>query len=182
MPGLEKSETYQNLRPADRVTALSALKDAIDAEIKRQKAIALSLAEQVGVKSFTTAFGALNVVQKDAPILINEFKLLDWVKEKHPENIEKVEQVMPWYVRQLSDPAQYAIIDGVVFDAKGNQVEYAEVGETPGAYISWPASKEQKAGKALAADFVSGHMSVLAGGALGLTEVAAVDDAGTPQS
>ncbi len=170
MTGLDNSALYQKLRPADRVVALAALKAAIEQELAKQKQLALAVAEEVGVKSFNTRFGALNVVAKDAPILINEFALFDWVKVHAPENIETIEQVKPWFAKQLSDPERFIVVGDDVFDANGEDVPYAQVGQAAEPYISWASSKEQKLGKQIAEGFVRGHLEELSTGVLELTE------------
>ncbi|KRC61582.1 hypothetical protein ASE14_12120 [Agromyces sp. Root81] len=119
MTSLAKLEMYQSLRPAQRLAALSALKSALDEQIKVEKDRSLEVAAEVGVKSFSTEFGGVTVVEKDAPIAFNEFELFDFVKETAPEVIETVEQVPDWYVAQLTNTKNIQIIDGVVYDLKG---------------------------------------------------------------
>ena len=171
---LTTSELYQALRPAQRITALSALHAALGDEIKTEKDNLLAVAASVGVKSFTTEFGSVNVVQKDAPILINEFELLDYVKTSAPEMLETIVRVPDWYAAQLSDPKRLTVMDGMVLNEKGEVLPYASIGEAPAAHVAWPASKEQKAGKAQAVEFIHGNVGALSASVLGLDDVLAI--------
>lgn len=168
MTSLVESEMYQSLRPAQRVAALSALKDALEQQIKLEKAKVLDVAREVGVKSFNTEFGGITVVDARQPIIIDEVKLLDYVRESAPELIETVETIPDWYHAQLTGTKNLQIIDGEVYDLKGTHLPYASLGEAGDPYVTWPSSPAQKAGKAQAAEFVKGNVGALSASVLGL--------------
>lgn len=160
--------SYQNLRPAQRMAALSALKAAIDVQLKVEKEAVIALASDVGVKSFTTELGAITIVEKDAGVNIDPIKALDWAKENQPEIVQTIEVVPDWFLAELARREYVVTDDGDVYNPDGTEAPFAVPGAKPEPYATWPASKEQKRGKEMAAEFIQVNLVALSQSLLGV--------------
>lgn len=153
-----------DLRPAERLAALSAIKAGLDELIAEAKADVLAAAEENGIRSFSTPFGPVNVSARDAAIVVtDEAALLAHVKATRPEEVEVVETVRPAYVKALLDRLAYIKAAGVVIDTTdGEVVEWAGMSAPGAPFASWPKSAEQVRAK----DAARIAMQAAAGGAI----------------
>jgi len=137
------------LNAPTRVAALTALRDAIDAEIKADKLEAIAFAGEFGVKSFATPLGAVNVVVKDPAIGWETDGLLAWVEEHYPSEVEMTRRVRPAFQAALT--ARFVIVAGDVIDTEtGETIDFAYATSASEPYVSWPSSAKQKDAKATA--------------------------------
>jgi len=139
----------EQLNAPTRVAALTALRDAIDAEIKADKLEAIAFAGEFGVKSFATPLGAVNVVVKDPAIGWETDGLLAWVEEHYPSEVEMTRRVRPAFQSVLT--ARFVIVAGDVIDTEtGETIDFAYATSAGEPYVSWPSSAKQKDAKATA--------------------------------
>lgn len=154
------------MKPAERVALLTALIAGATAELDRAKTEALTVADAVGVKSFTTAFGNVTVGQKEAkPQVTDNRALMAWVKEHRKTEIEVVTRIRPAYVTALLDSVVWVKDDAVFVDPATGLivpgVTWSAAGEP---YITWPSSTDQKRTKEEAATWFSDRAEALLGG------------------
>jgi hypothetical protein len=129
-----------------RVAALTAIRDAIDLEIKADKLEAVTFAQEFRIKSFDTQLGAVNVVRKDPAVGWDDTGLLAWVEANHPGEVEQTRRVRPAFQAVLAK--RFVIVAGDVVDsATGQVLDFAYVTEAGEPYASWPASVKQKEAK-----------------------------------
>jgi len=157
------------VKAADTYAALSALKAGIDAAIKDAGAEALAFSNENGVKSLLTPFGAVTIAAKEPSIAFDDAALLAWVQENHPTEVETIVRVRPSFEKVLRD--RFVIVKGdtVVDTQTGEVVEFATVTAGGDPYITFPSSKEQKAAKAEAVEWVRGRTDELSGAMKELT-------------
>lgn len=151
------------MRPAERLAALSAIKAGLEEAIAETKAEVLEEAATVGVRSFSTPYGPINVAGGDRKVIItDEAALLAHVKATRPDEVETVEAVRPAYITHLL--SGLTIVAGHVIDAETAEVvEWAGLSAPGARYTTWPKSKEQAAAKGAASEAVrSGIGSVIA--------------------
>lgn len=157
------------MKAQDRVAALTAIRDAIDHEIKQAKNEMLDFHSQHGLKGGAhTPWGDVMVVEKSRSIgLEPEFDA--WVEENYPDEIETVKRVRASFTKAM---LQRLVIvkDSVIDSETGEVVPWAIVLPPPDPHVSYPASSAQREAKALAREVVSAGVDNLMGSLLELTE------------
>lgn len=154
---------------AETYAALAAIKAGIEAAMKEAGNDALSFGTQNGVKSFMTPFGAVTLVTKDPAIAFDDAALLAWVQENHPTEVETITRVRPSFEKVLRDRLVIVKGEDVLDPATGELLEFATVVQPGDPHISFPSSKEQKAAKAEAVEWVRGRTDELTGALKELT-------------
>lgn len=157
------------MSPADRIAALSAIRDAIDGRVKWEKqTIIENLLGAHKAQSIPSALGNLSFKPETRPVKIDEEKLLAYVREIHPEQISErvVYEIDPEF-RKLLVSAVVDVADGdFALSTDGTPVDFAYLGEPIAAQIAYPASSEQKIVKAQARQAIDDHFMTLASGML----------------
>lgn len=149
---------------AQKVAALSAIRDGIDAIIDEEKQNVIQFATQHGVKSFATTIGNVTVTSKKQSIRINRKALIKDLQTTRPEllttyttiteeGVAWLREHMPQFVVDtievsdgISDAIQSSltVVDGQIVDPNGTIVDYATLGPEPTPYVTLPASTNKK--------------------------------------
>lgn len=155
------------MSPADRIAALSAIRDAIDARVKWEKqTIIENLTGAHKAQPIPSALGNLSFKPETRPVKIDEEKFLAYVREHHPEQISErlVHEVDPAF-RKVLLSAVVDVADGdFALSTDGTTIDFAYLGEPAGAQIAYPASSEQKIVKAQARRAIDEHFMTIASG------------------
>lgn len=132
---------------AERIAALTAIKDAVEGRMKLEKdTIIENLQGATESKSIPTALGNLSYKPSSRPTKIDEEKLLAYVKENYPDAITT-------QVTEVIDPEARARLVGAVIhcgdgdfalSSDGSTIDFAYLGEPSAASIAYPASPSQK--------------------------------------
>lgn len=157
------------MSPADRIAALSAIRDAIDGRVKWEKqTIIENLLGAQKAQSIPSALGNLSFKPETRPVRIDEEKLLQYVEQTHPEMItEKVVREVDPELRKLLISALVDVGDGdFALSTDGTAVDFAYLGEPVAPQIAYPASSEQKIVKAQARRAIDEHFIAIASGML----------------
>lgn len=154
------------LTPAGRIAALTALRDAIDEEVKREKSrITDNLAGATTNTALPTPFGDLSYRPGKRPVKIDDDKLIAYVKQVAPEMVTVqtvVTESIPDDLRELLTKDVIHCGDNLFArGSTGESIDYAYLGEETASAISWPASREQKITKSLARQTVRDNMERL---------------------
>lgn len=134
------------MRAAEKVALLTALIDGAKAELERAKAEALTLAKDVGVKSFDTPFGGVTVArQEPKPFVKDPEALLAFVKHNHPTEVVTVPAVRPAFVTALLNRIEWAAdIQEFIDPETGEAIPGIDLTEPGQPYITWPSGDAQK--------------------------------------
>lgn len=137
-----------NMTAADHLALLLALEAGLKDQIAQAKRRVLEAAAETRTRSYDTPVGQVNITRKDPPIEVtDEAALLAWVKENRPDEVEVIERVRPAYMKHLREN-RWTVVKGQVIDTQtGEIVEFAALGDPGEPYITWPASKQQRAAK-----------------------------------
>lgn len=141
------------MSPAERIAALTAIRDAVDHRIGWEKATVIE--NLTGAKESTsipTGLGNLTFKPSTLPTKIDEDKLLAYVKEHHPDMVsEQVIEVIDPEFRKLLVSAVVHVGDGdFALSTDGTEINFAYLGDPTTAQIAYPASREQKIVKLMA--------------------------------
>lgn len=154
------------MRPAERVALLTALVEAAKAELDRAKAETLTVAEQVGVKTFASDLGQVTIGQKAAaPFVAEPAKLFAYVQHTHPTEVETIQRVRPAFVTALLGRVAWSPeLQEYVDTETGEAVPGIDMSEPGDPYVTWPAGDAQRQTKQEAAEwFASRSEQILAG-------------------
>ena len=167
------------MRPAEKVALLTALSEATKAQLDLAKAEALALADTVGVKSFNTDFGALTIAWKgEAPMVTDEAKVLAYVKEAFPTEVEVITRVRPSFTKALLGRVEWDPDTSQFIDTKTGEavpgLGWSEKGEP---YITWPAGDAQRETKTESAQWFASRTDELLSGMAALTRSPHVHEA-----
>lgn len=157
------------MSPADRIAALTAIRDAIDGRITwEKKGIIENLLGAHKSQSIPSSLGTLSFKPASRPVKIDDEKLLAYVLENHPEFITErtVREVDPEF-RKLLVSAVVDVGDGdFALSTDGTAIDFAYLGNETAAQIAYPASSEQKLVKAQARRAIDDHFLTLTAGML----------------
>lgn len=148
------SKGITGMSAAERVAVLTAVKDAIEDQLKREKSgLIENFTGATKSHSLPTALGDLTFKPETPKIVIDGEKLLDYVAEHHPEYLTtrtiEVREIPDEIRAQLT--AVVDVGDGMFASpVDGTAVDYASYGTPTAASIAYPASRQQKVTKALA--------------------------------
>lgn len=169
------------MRSADTIAALSAIKHGIDKALEQEKVEVLRVAAEVGVKSFTTPWGAVTIAQSDEEwrVQLDEAEFLAWAKVNAPDEVEifqpePIERVRAMYrAHFIKGLVRAGLV--VVDQDTGEVVDFASPIHIPAGnqYVTYPASKQQKAAKETAEAWVSDAAQMLTDGLLERTAIEA---------
>lgn len=160
------------MKSADLIASFTAIKHGIDKAIAQEKVEALRVAAELGIKSFDTPWGAVTVArsEEDWHVRLDEVQFLAWVQEHAPDQVETttpepVTKVKAMYRAQFIK-GLVRVGQSVVHQDSGEIVEFAEpvhiLAGDP--YISYPATKQQKAAKEAAEEWVRDTAQMLTDG------------------
>lgn len=170
------------MRSADTIAALSAIKHGIDKALEQEKVEVLRVAAEVGVKSFTTPWGAVTIAQSDEEwrVQLDEAGFLAWVQMNAPDQVETftpepVTRVKALYRAQFVK-GLVRVGESVISQDSGEIVEFATPSFIPAGnrYVTYPASKQQKAAKETVEAWVSDAAQMLTDGLLERTAIEAM--------
>ena len=153
------------LSPAQKVAALSALKEGLSQLIDDEKAAVLRFAAEHGIKSFATSIGTVTIVEKQQDLIINKSALIEKLQADKPELLDRTVTVTaegiawlqanhPEFVTETVDVSlnmaeaikkSLTVVDGDVYDVEGSVASYATLGASPKAYVALPASNSKTA-------------------------------------
>lgn len=164
-----------SLTPAGRIAALIALRDAIDARVTvEKKALIETLTGATETQSLHTPFGDISFQPGKRRVVIDQDKLLEYVKRVAPEMVETVtvinESVIDSYRETLEDDVVHLGDGDFVRASTGEVIDYAYLSNPSNTNIAYPASKEQKAAKAAARRVVRDNMERFAAPMLEVTD------------
>lgn len=157
------------MSPAERIAALTAIKDAIDARVKWEKQVIVeNLLGATKAQSIPTSLGNLSFKPASRPVKFDEEKLLAYVQEHHPEHVtERVVVEIDTEFRKLLTSAVVNLGDGDFgLSTDGTTIDFAYLGDETDAQIAYPASSEQKIVKAQARKAIDEHFLILTSGML----------------
>lgn len=157
------------MRIQDYIASLTAIRDAVDDQIKAKKAELLGFYAENGLKGGAhTPWGDVSVVEKK-PSIGFEPEFESWVAENYPDEVETVKRIRPAFERAMR--ARFAIVAGKAVDTDtGEMPSWAVVVPPSDPHVSYPASDAQRAAKRLARQVVSAGMEGLVSGLAELTE------------
>lgn len=143
------------MSPAERIAALTAIRDAVDTRITWEKSTVIE--NLLGAKESTaipTSLGNLTFKPSTQPTKIDEDKLLAYVKENHPDMVTEqvvVTEVIDPEFRKLLISAVVHVGDGdFALSTDGTGIDFAYLGDPSTPQIAYPASKAQKIVKLMA--------------------------------
>ena len=168
LASVTQADTLDSLSTADRIAVLTALKDAVEARLKNEKAVVIDrLAGATKNMPIPTRGGNLSYKAPVTPIKIDDEKILEHARQVAPHLVipRVVWDIDPDLLKALKDDV--AVIDmgdgEKVLSSKqtGEIIEYAYFGEETSASISWSASDKQKIMKAEARKLLAEHLGEL---------------------
>lgn len=159
------------MSPADRIAALSAIRDAIDARVTWEKStIVENLLGATSAKSIPSQLGDLSYRPPSRPTKIDEDKLLAFVQENHPDAVTErtvvVHEIDPAVRKQLVDAVIHVGDGDFALSTTGEPIDFAYLGNETSATVSYPASAVQKIVKAQARAALDDHFLLLTSGML----------------
>lgn len=156
---------FSGMSPAERVTTLTAIKDAVEEQLKWEKSrIIENLTGATENTAIPTAMGNLTFKAPSRPVKVDDEKLLAYVKQVSPDSV-KVETI------ETIDPELRAMLVKDIVDcgdgdfargSTGETIDYAYLGAETAASIAWPASGPQKVVKAQARRALDEHLQMIA--------------------
>lgn len=156
---------FNELSRAERVAALTALQDAIKTQLDLEKAgIIENLAGATESQKIPTPMGSLSYSPGKVAVVIDDAKLLEYVRHIHPEAITvETREVIDHDLRAALVKDVVNVGDGdFARGSTGEEITFASLGERASASVAWPASQAQKAAKARARAALVEHLSMLA--------------------
>lgn len=173
------------MKSAETIAAFLAIRSGIDGVVAQEKVELLRVADEIGVKTFTTRYGQVTVAQSEAgwQVRLNDDEFLAWAAINAPSEVEEhapppVTRVRPSYRAKVMKDLIALGSGDVLNKDTGEIVGYAEgIYQSAGEpYITYPSSTLQKAAKAAAAQWVTDTAQALTDG---LAERTAIE--GTPE-
>lgn len=163
------------LTPAGRIAALTALRDALDERVKREKeTLSAALAGATDNMPVPTPFGDLSFQPGKQPIKIDDEKLIEYVKTVAPEMVETqtivTETIPDFYRETLVSDVIYLGEEVFARASSGEVINYAYLGTETASKISYPSSQQQKVVKAAARRVVRDNLEKLASPMLEVTD------------
>lgn len=157
------------MKAQDKVAALTAIRDALDGQIKDAKQELLNFHQEHGLKGGAhTPWGDVMVVEKGKTISL-EPEYDAWVEDNYPDEIETVKRVRSSFTKAIL--ARLVIVKDKAIDSEtGEVMPWAVVLPPADPHVSYPSSSAQREAKALARQVVSAGVDGLMGSLRELTE------------
>ncbi|MBN9214115.1 MAG: hypothetical protein J0J04_04740 [Microbacterium sp.] len=157
------------MSPADRIAALTAIKDAVETRIKWEKSTIIeNLLGATSAQSIPTPLGNLSFKPAARPVKFDEDKLLAYVQEHHPDMVttRTVHEIEPEFRKALLASVIHCGDDDFALGTDGTVIDFAYLGDETAAQIAYPASSAQKQVKAQARRAIDEHFLTLTSGML----------------
>jgi hypothetical protein len=159
------TEAPSGLRAADRIAALTAIRDAIDVRLALDKeALTDGLRGATKNQVIPTLLGNLSFKPSTRKPVIDQERLMEYVKQNHPEAVisRVVEEIEPNFLSDITEAITY-VGDDLFVDARtGEELSFVYLGDETKPSIAYPASREQKIAKSQARKALAEQFDVMA--------------------